>query len=115
MDTPIDPLRIPVLNLTADEIADAEILIAEGKLPKNWFQLCKEAAARNTFGEGFRRDRQGNPIEMGIGSEFGMTRNSIEAYRRYNSNAPDFERQIAKMEKQLVVANERRRAEAAAK
>jgi hypothetical protein len=109
----IDPARIPVLNLTADEWADIEEQISAGLLPPDFGSRHELAKALNVFGADAKKDRNGNYIEQGVGSEFGMTRNSIEAYKRFNSNEIDFEKNVARMEKQLLAANERREAEAA--
>jgi hypothetical protein len=103
-----------VLNLTQEEIDDIHEQIHAGLLPPDYLERCAEARARNTFGADAKKDRAGNFIEQGLGSEYGMTRNSIEAYKRYHSQDFDFEKNVAKMEKQLIAANERRKAEAAA-
>jgi hypothetical protein len=106
----IDPRAASVLNLTQDEIDDIHQQIQAGLLPPDYLDRCDEARARNVFGHEAPK-RNGKFVEVGIGSEFGMTRNSIEAYKRYHSRDVDFEKNVAKMEKQLIAANERRRAE----
>jgi hypothetical protein len=109
--TPIDFLKIPTLNLSIEELDAAQAEIDAGTLPANWFDLYADALEKNIFGHDHKKDKRGAPIEQGLGSEFGMTRNSINAYRKFCSNDPDFEKNVARMEKQLVAANERRKAE----
>jgi hypothetical protein len=109
--TPTDFLKIPTIMLNNEELDAAQAEIDAGNLPADWFDRYEDALQKNVFGHDHKTDRHGKPIEQGVGSEFGMTRNSINAYRKFCSNDPDFERNAARMEKQLVAANERRKAE----
>jgi hypothetical protein len=93
------------------ELNDISRLIDEGKLPadfiKRWQQNIKNAA----FGVGYKTDRSGKPIEQGIGSPGNMTQSSIDAYKKFHKDDPDFERELALMERQLRECEERRRNE----
>jgi hypothetical protein len=110
----IDPNNIPVLQLSGEEYLEIEEHIAAGYLPSNYLELHEIAKAKNVFGHDHKTDRQGNPIEQGFGSPGNQTANSIAAFRRYHSQDPDFEKNVARMEKELVASNERRKAEAPA-
>jgi hypothetical protein len=80
--TTIDPTRILVLNLTADEIEEIKNQIAAGNLPPNYFELCDEARARNVFGADAVKDRHGNWIEQGAGAKGRETANHFVALKK---------------------------------
>lgn len=105
----IDPIKPSVLNLTAEEIEEIKGQIALGQLPADFLARCDEARARNVFGADYRTDAKGRPIEQGFGSESQMTVNSIAAYKKYGKDEPDYERQVARMEKLYAEQQERRR------
>jgi hypothetical protein len=123
MDTPstFDPLKPTVLNLSPEEYDEIDEQIAAGVLPVDWYQKHYEAIDRNVFGHDFKRDAKGRPIETGIGSNFNLTANAVEAYikeqteRRQGGPEPGFEENLAKLRKQLAVCEARRREEAKAK
>jgi hypothetical protein len=98
---PAIPHKPSVLCLTDDEIADIEEMIAKGQLPPDWLERCDAARELCVFGEGFKRDRNGVPIEQGLGSESQMSANSIEAYKKWCKDEPDFDRHLARMQKLL--------------
>jgi hypothetical protein len=56
-------------------------------------------------------DRSGKPIEQGVGSANNQSANSIAAFEKYCSHQPDFERELARMKKELAASNERRASE----
>jgi len=70
---------------------------------------------RDTFGEGFQRDRNGRPIEQGRGSDANMTAESVAAYERWCRDEPNFVETLAKKRKLLAEAEARRAAERAAR
>ena len=78
----LDPIRPSVLMLTAEEIEDAKAQIAAGLLPSNYFELCAEARRQNVFGHDYKTDRNGNPLESGIGSPSNPSLNSYRALKR---------------------------------
>lgn len=84
--------------------------IQSGELPPNAYQLYLEEEARTVFGHDAVKTRHGY-IEQGYGSAKNQTRNSIEAYKKYCSHEPDFEKQVARMECELAAADARRAAE----
>jgi hypothetical protein len=96
------PLTPSVLNLTAEEIEAYEGMIDKGALPRNWMDLCAHARDKNIFGTDFKIDRDGNPIEQGLGSPGNMTANSVAAYEKWCKDEPDFERKLARMKKLLA-------------
>jgi hypothetical protein len=81
MTSTIDPRRIPVITLRPDEIEEANAQIAVGILPPNFWELHKEAVARNVFGHDAVKDRQGYR-EQGIGARGFETANHFEAIRK---------------------------------
>jgi len=63
---------------------------------------------RTVYGVDHKVDRLGRPIEQGRGSAKNQTVQSIEAYRRHGKDEPDYKENLARMEKELAEANERR-------
>lgn len=100
-----------VVTKTEDELNEMRAEIAAGTLPPDAIKQYYLDERKNVFGFDHKLDRQGNPIEQGLGSAQNMTRNSIEAFRKYNSHQPDFERALSVMEKQLAEADARRAAQ----
>jgi hypothetical protein len=109
----MDPHKPSVLNLTDEEIEWAEGQMEQGLLPKDWLLRCDLARRANVFGVDYKEDRHGNPIEQGKGSASQMTANSIESYKRYCANEPDFERHLARMQKLLAEQQQAQRNEKA--
>jgi hypothetical protein len=107
--TKFDARRPTPLDLSWHEKQEIEAQIAEGTLPADYLAQCAEAAAQATFGHDYKRDRRGEPIQQGVGSPGNMTRQSIDAYRRWHSQDEDFQKNLAIMEKQLLECNERRK------
>jgi hypothetical protein len=68
MNSMFDPRRIPAITLRQEEIEEAKYRIEIGELPPNFFELHEEAKAKATFGHDYKRDRNGKPIEQGVGS-----------------------------------------------
>jgi hypothetical protein len=81
--TPIDPMRVPSINLSEQELDEMQELIAQGALPKDFIERHFEAVENNVFGFDHKKDRKGNPIEQGIGSPGNMTKNCVDAYKKY--------------------------------
>ena len=81
-----------------------------GLLPPDWLDKYAAAVEANVFGEGSRRDAKGNPVEQGRGSADNQTSQSVEAYRKWGKDEPDYERTLARMEKQLAASEIRRKA-----
>lgn len=104
------PLKPSVLTLTGEEIDDLDGLIAQGILPPDWIDRCDKARTANVFGHDHKTDRHGAPIEQGIGSTSQMTMNSIEAYKKWCKDEPDYERNLARMLKLFDEQQPRREA-----
>jgi hypothetical protein len=93
---------------TGKELAEMQRLIEQGLLPKDAIDQYYENQAMATFGENFKVDKQGNPIEQGIGSKAQPSRSSIDAYiknqteRRHGGPEPGFDETVARMEAELT-------------
>jgi hypothetical protein len=80
----------------------------------------RQIARADVFGIDHKLDRNGNPIEQGVGSPGNMTMQAINAYvkeqteRSANGPEPGYEETLAKMRKQLAECEARRRAEQSA-
>lgn len=115
--TTIDPIRVPTLNLSPAEIEEIQELMEAGQLPGDFLDRHYEAVRTNVFGEGYKIDRHGEPIEQGIGSSGNQTRNSIDAYRKWcnpdNPKAtdpdPNYRENLARMETELKACEEIRK------
>jgi hypothetical protein len=112
MEKKFEPDRVPTITLTPAEIDEMYDLIDKGELPRDYVDRYFEAVSKNVYGQDAKKDRQGNYIEQGIGSPGNQSRNSIEAYKKYGKDDPDFQANLARMEKELVECNAKRRAEA---
>jgi hypothetical protein len=78
---------------------------------------AKKIARQDVFGIDHKTDRNGNPIEQGVGAKGNQTQQSIDAYiknnteRSPNGPEPNFEETLARMRKDLAESEARRRAE----
>lgn len=72
-----------MVTKTPAELAEMEAEIAAGKLPKNAMEEYRQQEAEAVFGKGFKRDKKGNPIEQGVGSEGHESTNHFNAIRKY--------------------------------
>lgn len=109
----IDPIRVPTITMSQAELAEMEELIETGQLPRDFIEKHFRAVQANVFGHDHKTDRHGNPIEQGIGSPGNMTRNCVEAYRKYGKGEDGYTEHLALMEKQLKECDARRAAERA--
>jgi hypothetical protein len=90
------------VHLKESELEHMRRQIARGLLPPDAIERHFEDERKAVFGENYKRDANGNPIEQGIGSAANPSRQSIEAYRRYGKSEPAFEENLLKMEQQLA-------------
>jgi hypothetical protein len=73
-------------------------------------------APKNTFGVDHKKDKNGKPIEQGVGSANNMSRQCITAYvaeqttRRPGGPEAGYEIALAKMEQQFAECEARRKA-----
>jgi hypothetical protein len=65
---------------------------------------------KTVFGQDHKIDRDGNPIEQGLGSAAQPTHNSVEAYRRWGRDEPDYAVNLSRMEKDLATYETKQRA-----
>ena|ERR1700761_4545771 len=115
--TPIDPMRVPSINLNEGELAEMEALIEQGTLPKDFLDRHFDAVDANVFGVDAPKDRKGFRLEQGIGTPGNMTANSIAAYIKYHgphSLVPDpeeeFNKNVARMRADLAKCDAERNA-----
>jgi hypothetical protein len=80
--TVIDPFRVPVINLTGDELEQIRADIASGALPPDYLERYREAVARNVFGQDAQKDKNGNYIETGLGAKGHETGNHFNALKK---------------------------------
>jgi hypothetical protein len=110
----IDPVRPPTINQSIEELEAMQAMIDAGQLPADFIERHFDAVNANVFGVDAPKDRHGNRTEQGKGSPANMTRQSIDAFKRWHGpskenplGAPNYEKDLAKMEAQLA-ANEKK-------
>lgn len=92
---------------TQRELADMQRLIDQGLLPKDAIDQYYEDQRKATFGENYKEDRNGDPIEQGIGSKAHPSQSSIAAYiknqteRRHGGPEKGYEENLARMQNEL--------------
>ena len=69
-----------MVTKTSRELAEMQNLINQGLLPKDAIEQHYENEYRQTFGQDYKTDADGNPIETGRGSKAQPTAGSIQAY-----------------------------------
>lgn len=69
---------------------------------KRLMKEAQEITNKNVFGADYKKDRKGTPIEQGLGSAAQPTQQSIEAYKKYHKDDPDFAENLKKMETALA-------------
>jgi hypothetical protein len=77
-------------------------------------QIRKQAEERaliDTYGEGFKRDKNGKPLEQGLGSADNMTAQAVDAYERWGVNDPNYHEHLALLKRQFATCQERRKAQ----
>jgi hypothetical protein len=99
-----------MVTLTGQELDEMREKVAAGELPPDAVKQHFLSEQKNVFGHD-HKVRNGKPVEQGVGSAGNQSRNSIGAYKKYCSHEPDFEKTVARMEKELAATNERRAAE----
>jgi hypothetical protein len=109
--TPIDPRSVPTINLSETELAEMQAEIDAGLLPPDFIERHLDAVDANVFGIDAPKDKNGNRQEQGRGSSGNQTKQSIDAYKKWGRDEPDFERTVARMEKELVASDARRKVE----
>ena len=110
----IDPIRIPTLNLSSQELDELASLIEQGQLPKDFLDRHFDAVDANVFGIDAPKDRHGNRKEQGIGSAGNQTANSVAAYIKYCKNEPDYDENVKRMKAELAKCEEARKAQVTA-
>jgi hypothetical protein len=115
MDTPstLDPFKPPAIMLSEAELDEVEAKVAAGEFPPDWFQKYYAAIEANVFGFDHKK-KDGKPVEQGLGSPGNQTQASVDAYRKWCTAEPDYERNLARLEKELADSRARRAAAAKA-
>ena len=101
-----------MVTKTEEEINEMRELIARGELPPDAIKQYYDNEAKNVFGHDAKKVK-GQYVEQGLGSPHNQTRNSIDSYKKYHKDDPDFTETLARMEKELAEANKRRAKRAA--
>jgi hypothetical protein len=102
-----------MVTLTNDEINEMREDIKAGRLPPDAIEQHFKAEALNVFGFDAKKTRDGKSyIEQGVGSASNQTLNSINAYKKFGAAEPDYERNLARMEREFAESEARRRKEA---
>lgn len=114
VQTVVDPFRVPVVTLSQSEIEEFQEQIALGNLPPDFLERHFEAVRANVFGENYKVDAKGNALEAGRGSPGNQTRQSVDAYRKWGAGDVDYEKNLARLEKELAACESRRAADRAA-
>jgi hypothetical protein len=91
-----------VVALRTDELDEMRKAIADGKLPPDALEKYYEEEAKAVFGHNYKTDRDGKPIEQGIGSASQPSANSVAAYEAYCKHEPDFAANLARMKANLA-------------
>jgi hypothetical protein len=112
METPIDPLRVPTINLNTEEIAEIIAKMKTGELPPDYLDRYYDALDANVFGVDAKKDRDGFRMEQGIGSPAQPSANSVAAYKKFGKDEPEYEKNLGRMERELAAYLEKRKAQA---
>lgn len=97
-----------MVTKTPEEIDEMRLAIRKGELPADAIEKYLEDEEKNVFGFDMKHDRTGNPVEQGIGSPQQPSRNSIDAYKVFQTQhrkggpEPDYDKHLARMEAELA-------------
>lgn len=86
---------------TPKELAEMQSLIDQGRLPRNAIEEYYEDQRKATFGENYKTDPDGNPIEQGLGSHAQPTWQSVQAYKKYGKGEKDYEVNLERLQAEL--------------
>jgi hypothetical protein len=102
------------VHLKPSEIEDMRRQIAQGLLPADAVEQHYENERKAVFGENYKTDSAGNPIEQGKGSKSQPTLQSVAAYEKYCKAEAGYEQHLARMRADLAAYEDRQRKAAAA-
>ena len=100
-----------MVTKTAKEIDEMRWLISQGLLPPDAIEQHIEHEYRQTFGQDYKVDADGLPVEQGRGSKAQPARGSIDAYiknqteRRNGGVEPGYDDILKQMEADLAAFN----------
>jgi hypothetical protein len=112
METPIDPRTVPSITLSEAELEEIWASVQRGELPADYLARHHDAVDANVFGHDAPKDKHGRRREQGRGSPGNQTRQSIDAYKKFCQHEVDFEKTLARMEKELTACEAHRAASA---
>jgi hypothetical protein len=112
-----DPFKIPPLMFTQEELFERlSEWVAAGRSEEAFFAEYAEVLRKNVFGHDYKVDPKTNlPLEQGLGSPQNETLNSVQAYERWGKSDPNYERNLARKQQNLIECQERRAKAAKAK
>jgi hypothetical protein len=100
-----------MVTKTPKEMAEMQRMIDMGLLPKDAIDQHYEHERQQTFGQNYKEDEDGNPIEQGRGSKAQPTEGSIQAYiknqteRRHGGPEKGYEANLKQMQDDLAAFN----------
>jgi len=100
---------MPVLDYYISKIPDG----ASPELRRLMIEDAKRKVEIDVFGEGFKRDKNGKPIEQGLGSASNPTQTCVDAYALWGKNEAGYSQHLAFLKKQLSDFQARKAAVAA--
>ena len=107
VETRPDPIRPPTINQSMEELEQMQALIDAGQLPPDFIERHFDAVDANVFGVDAPKDRRGYRVEQGRGSPLNMTQQSIDAYKKWGKDEPDFNENLKRMESQLAASQKK--------
>jgi hypothetical protein len=112
-----DPVKPPTITLSNEEMAEMQAQVDLGLLPKDYIDRYADAVDANVFGHDAPKDKNGWRLEQGLGSSRNQTAQSLAAYIRWcgpgkPNEDPHFEKNLARMQRELDECNARRAKEA---
>lgn len=111
-DVSVSSLQYIEKQLGARQVASLDMLPRDVR--KEIKREAKRLARNDVFGVDHKLDKQGNPIEMGLGAPGNVTQQHIDAYiknqtdRSPNGPEPGYEENLARMRKDLADCEARR-------
>jgi hypothetical protein len=95
-----------VVTLTSEELRELRAEHGDAAVREHF-----ENETKNVFGANYQRDKNGKPIEQGVGSPEQPSKNSVDAYEKWHRDDVDFATRLAEMKAALAKYEARRAAE----
>jgi hypothetical protein len=116
VSTVLDPIRMPTVTLSEEELETYLVMIEQGQLPADWLDRYYEAVQANVFGHDHKTNKHGDPIEQGHGAPGNQTANSVAAYVKYcgpgrdRAAEPGYEENLKRIQAEFAKCEEARKA-----